>query len=54
MKLKVLPTRTIWGFLIGPKINAGGRVGKSSLGAELLISDNQEKVDYLSKKTKLL
>jgi len=38
------------GYLIGPKINAGGRVGKSMLGAELLISDNQEKVDYLAKK----
>jgi len=37
------------GYLIGPKINAGGRVGKSMLGAELLISDNQEKVDCLAK-----
>ena len=36
-------------YLIGPKINAGGRVGKSSLGAELLISDNHEKADFLSK-----
>ena len=37
------------GYLIGPKINAGGRVGKSMLGAELLISDNQKKVDCLAK-----
>jgi single-stranded-DNA-specific exonuclease len=37
------------GYLIGPKINAGGRVGKSMLGAEILISDEQEKVDYLAK-----
>ena len=30
------------GYLIGPRINAGGRVGKSSYGAELLSSDNSE------------
>ncbi|MCI5049889.1 MAG: single-stranded-DNA-specific exonuclease RecJ [Rickettsiales bacterium] len=28
------------GFLIGPRINAGGRVGQSSLGATLLSSDD--------------
>ncbi len=27
------------GFVLGPRINAGGRVGRSSLGADLLISD---------------
>ena len=37
------------GYLIGPKINAGGRVGKSAFGAELLISDDQETVDCLAK-----
>ena len=31
------------GFIIGPRINAGGRVGKSSLGAELLLS-NEKKI----------
>jgi len=31
------------GYLIGPRINAGGRVGKSSYGAELLISNDSEK-----------
>lgn len=30
------------GFLLGPRINAGGRVGKSSYGAELLTSKNPE------------
>jgi single-stranded-DNA-specific exonuclease len=28
------------GFIIGPRINAGGRVGKSSLGVRLLTSDD--------------
>ena len=31
------------GFVIGPRINAGGRVGKSSLGAELLLC-NENKI----------
>ncbi len=29
------------GFLLGPRINAGGRVGKSSLGVELLTSQDE-------------
>ena len=33
MKLMIIP----FGFIIGPRINAGGRVGKSSLGTELLL-----------------
>lgn len=28
------------GFSLGPRINAGGRIGKSTLGIELLLSDN--------------
>jgi single-stranded-DNA-specific exonuclease len=30
------------GFVIGPRINAGGRVGESSLGADLLTSNDYE------------
>lgn len=29
------------GFLLGPRINAGGRVGRSDLGARLLVSDDE-------------
>ena len=29
------------GFVIGPRINAGGRVGKSSLGSDILSSDDE-------------
>ncbi len=32
------------GFVIGPRINAGGRVGKSDLGTRLLSSDNENEV----------
>lgn len=30
------------GFILGPRINAAGRVGKSNLGANLLISDKED------------
>ncbi len=36
------PTTYDLGFKIGPRINAGGRVGKSSQGAELLISNDPQ------------
>ena len=49
-KIQDEPNTYHLGYLIGPKINAGGRVGKSTFGAELLISDNQENVDYLATK----
>ena len=38
------------GFLIGPIINAGGRLGNSNLGVELLISDNLNTIKQKSKK----
>lgn len=34
------PTSYHLGFLLGPRINAGGRIGKADLGARLLASDN--------------
>jgi len=41
--IKSQPTAFDLGFELGPRINAGGRVGKSSHGAELLISDDPER-----------
>ncbi len=35
-----IPTAYHLGFQIGPRINAGGRVGKSSIGADLLSSED--------------
>ena len=43
-KIESHPTTSDLGFVLGPRINAGGRVGKSSHGANLLISDDPEKV----------
>ena len=37
------PTTFDLGFKLGPRINAGGRVGKASHGAELLISNDPQK-----------
>ena len=32
------------GYVLGPRINAGGRVGKSSHGANLLLNNNPKEV----------
>ncbi len=42
-KIESQPTTYHLGYILGPRINAGGRVGKSSHGAELLISDDPQK-----------
>ncbi len=45
-RLKRAPTCADLGFALGPRINAGGRVGKSDLGVRLLTtSDSQEAAD---------
>ncbi len=41
--IKSQPTTHDLGFKLGPRINAGGRVGKSSHGSELLTSDDPQK-----------
>ena len=43
-KIESKPSTFDLGYKLGPRINAGGRVGKSSLGAELLISDDPKRV----------
>ena len=41
-RLKKPPTCTDLGFALGPRINAGGRVGKSDLGVRLLTTEDAE------------
>src|SRR5215217_191894 len=36
------------GFILGPRINAGGRIGKSDLGARLLSTDDPEEATALA------
>ncbi|MBM7066969.1 single-stranded-DNA-specific exonuclease RecJ [Actibacterium sp. 188UL27-1] len=54
--LNALPTAYHLGYLLGPRINAGGRIGKADLGARLLACDNPaearamaERLDQLNK-----
>ncbi len=35
------PTSYALGFLLGPRVNAGGRIGRADLGARLLATDNE-------------
>ncbi len=47
-KLDTAPTPYHLGFLLGPRINAGGRVGNADLGARLLMSENSEEAEGLA------
>jgi single-stranded-DNA-specific exonuclease len=42
------PTPYHLGFLIGPRINAGGRIGRADLGAELLLATEPAKAAVLA------
>ena len=42
-KVEAQPSTFVLGYVLGPRINAGGRVGKSSHGVELLISEDPQK-----------
>ena len=42
------PTCTDLGFALGPRINAGGRVGKSDLGVRLLVTDDEDEAAGLA------
>jgi single-stranded-DNA-specific exonuclease len=42
------PTCTDLGFALGPRINAGGRVGKSDLGVRLLTTDDEGEAEVIA------
>lgn len=44
------PSPYHFGFVLGPRINAGGRVGESFLGTRLLSTNNDEEAIEISKK----
>ena len=53
-RLSRAPTSTDLGFALGPRINAGGRVGKSDLGVRLLTTrDPQEAADIAAELDRL-
>ncbi len=47
-RLTRAPTATDLGFALGPRINAGGRVGRSDLGVRLLTTEDPEEARQLS------
>jgi len=47
-KVEIDPTTYHLGFVLGPRINAGGRVGKCSHGAELLLNKETKKTFKLA------
>lgn len=42
------------GFIIGPRINAGGRIGKSDLGAKILASEDEEEISKIAEELEKL
>ncbi|MCW9041993.1 MAG: single-stranded-DNA-specific exonuclease RecJ [Pseudopelagicola sp.] len=38
------------GFLLGPRVNAGGRIGKADLGARLLATDNEQEARAIAER----
>src|SRR5262245_52450571 len=47
-RLREAPGAYHLGFMLGPRVNAGGRVGQADLGARLLASDDPEEVGALA------
>ena len=48
------PTAYALGFLLGPRVNAGGRIGQADLGARLLSTDNPTEAAALAQRLDLL
>lgn len=49
-KLDQRPEAYHLGFVLGPRVNAGGRVGKSDLGARLLATDDADEAEALARR----
>jgi single-stranded-DNA-specific exonuclease len=52
--LNTYPTAYHLGFLLGPRINAGGRIGNASLGVQLLICESLREAEKISQKLNTL
>lgn len=48
------PTPYHLGFLLGPRVNAGGRVGRADLGARLLATDDPHEAESLAAQLEIL
>lgn len=53
-RLEAAPTAYHLGFVLGPRVNAGGRIGAANLGAQLLASDDPVEAEALAERLELL
>ncbi len=53
-KLDTAPTAYHLGFVLGPRINAGGRVGRADLGARLLATGDKNEAESIAAKLEQL
>jgi single-stranded-DNA-specific exonuclease len=53
-RLEAAPTAYHLGFVLGPRVNAGGRIGAADLGARLLSCDNPTEAEALAERLDLL
>jgi single-stranded-DNA-specific exonuclease len=53
-RIESAPTCYTLGFILGPRINAGGRVGASGLGAKLLACDDESEARAIAGKLEVL
>lgn len=53
-RIDAAPTCYTLGFILGPRINAGGRVGASALGAKLLATDDESEARAIAAKLEAL
>lgn len=53
-RIDAAPTCYTLGYILGPRINAGGRVGASGLGAKLLATDDENEARLIAAKLEAL
>ena len=53
-RIDAAPTCYTLGYILGPRINAGGRVGASGLGAKLLATDDESEARVIAAKLEAL
>ncbi|MDU9003525.1 single-stranded-DNA-specific exonuclease RecJ [Sedimentitalea todarodis] len=53
-RMESAPSSYHLGFLLGPRVNAGGRIGKADLGARLLATDSTTEAEALAEQLDLL
>ncbi|WP_390913258.1 single-stranded-DNA-specific exonuclease RecJ [Pseudosulfitobacter sp. SM2401] len=53
-RMDTAPSSYHLGFLLGPRVNAGGRIGKADLGARLLATDNEHEASAMAERLDML